>query len=264
MNPNENNREFYGRAHNNEVKSAQYWNQQPPHQGHYNHQRPPISEHYNHQSTPNEEPLKGFQPKRKIIEETVSEYKGVENRLKDQRGPRSEFPVSNQKAKRTETPPKKDHQLSTYARDTEELFSREKDNTMNLFDLDDNDGLNAIFDKEAGKKKDVTSVKHKTEGFALDKIDKIEGNISEIVDINSEIQPENKVIKERRTEVIQSLPRKEFEEVKEEPFEEDKVDEKLEIEEEDDFRRRGGIQVQGRDRERETRIMMKEGERSLV
>lgn len=194
-------------------RSAPYWNR-PEGSNYKGYQQPRANS--DHKFSGNEAPLQGFQPKRKMIEKTLSEYKGVAPRPKVPKGPHSEYPSSKPKIQKN-SPPKKE-QLSTYARDTEELFDRENNNTMKIFDLEDNDGLNAIFEAKGASNKESggESVKHKTEGFALDKM-KIGGK--EINEIQGEIKPD-RIPRERKTEVIQPS-KKVFGEVKEESVEED-------------------------------------------
>lgn len=190
------------------ANSAPYWNR-PPSQAdsvyYGNHQR--ANSHFMGQPGG---PLKGFQPQRKMVMKTLTEYKGhqMASRNLAEKGPRTEYPSSKPRIPK-ETHPSKE-QLSTHARDTEELFNREKDNTMNIFDLEDNDGLSAIFDPSVSSsknKKTSKGVKPKTEGFNLQKLGCSESQIDKL---EGELKPE-KLSQERRTEVVKSLAKVDFE-----------------------------------------------------
>lgn len=190
------------------ANSAPYWNH-PPSQGNsvYYNNHPRANSHFMGQ--PGTGPLKGFQPQRKMVMKTLTEYKGNHQPAlnPEKRGPRTEYPSSKPQAPQEKMPSRE--QLSTFARDTEELFNREKDNTMNIFDLEDNDGLSAIFDptiSSKNTKKSSEGVKHKTEGFNLQKMGYSESQIDKL---EGELKPENQS-HERRTEVVKSIARVDF------------------------------------------------------
>lgn len=204
-------------------------------------QNPNINRNYMQQA-----PLQGFQPHRKMVQKTASEYKGDPNVKDFAKGAKSELPIyrgNNDRESRKLIKKNLENNiakedLSTYARDTEEIFNRgEANNTMQIFDLEDPDGLNKIF-KETEKKSlkpsvsnNDMSVKHKTEGFSLEKMDR---ESMEFDKFEGNLKLENP-LKSRKTEVIQLRSKDNaFEEViKEKPD--------LEEEEEEEGRRKKDV-----------------------